>query len=378
MIIWISMILNLTLPANLKIHYIDIGQGDACLIEAEQNCYLVDAGVDRSDDKLLNYLNSVGVDTIDAALMTHPDYDHYGEFQDLIESGVVILRFIRNSDHKDNITFLNLLATLEYYQITLDTVDYTDSLNWNLETEILSPNYNNGFGGYNNNSIVFRLNYGQIKFLFTGDSETENNNYLINNYNMDIDVLKVSHHGSSNGTDLNFINSTTPRVSVVSSGINNYGHPSHDVINLLRSGGNWVYSTADDCSTWVGNGSSDYSVDDDVVVETDGVRIWVNGVLVYDPTVVEEQINSTVQYFSCSNFIINQRFDFSLALTEKSNFSLEIYNISGQKIDEFLVNDLGAGQYNFNMNLEDITPGIYLLKANFNRSSISKSLIFLE
>ncbi|MGC9366468.1 MAG: MBL fold metallo-hydrolase [bacterium] len=373
----IFLMINLILVNNLKVHFIDIGQGDACLIETGQSYYLVDAGVDRSDDKLLNYLNSVGVDTIDAGLMTHPDYDHYGEFQDLIESGVVLLRFVRNKDHKDNITFLNLLATLANYQIPVDTVDYTDSLNWGLETQILSPNYNNGFGGYNNNSIVFTVNYGQIKFLFTGDSETENNNYLINNYNMDIDVLKVSHHGSTNGTDLNFISSTTPLISVVSSGINNYGHPSHDVISLLRIGGSLVYSTADDCSTWVGNGSSDYSVDDDVVVETDGVRIWVNGVLVYDPTVVEE-VYSPDQDFSCSNFVINQRFEFRLDLSESCNFSLEIFNISGQKIDEFAINDLGIGEYNFNMNLENAAAGMYLLKVNFNRTTISKSLILLE
>lgn len=375
---WFLLVINMLLVSNVKVHYIDIGQGDACLVDYEGHYYLVDAGVNRSDDKLLNYLSSLGVDTLDAALMTHPDYDHYGEFQDLIESGVVVLKFIRNKDHKDNITFLNLLTTLENYQIPVDTVDCNDSLNWWLETQILSPNYNNNFTGYNNNSIVFKLNYGQIEFLFTGDSETENNNYLINSFDLNIDVLKVSHHGSSNGTDLNFIFETTPLISVVSSGFNNYGHPSHTVIDMLKANGSWVYSTADDCSTWTGSGSIDYSVDDDVVVETDGIRIWVNGVLVYNPIAVAEEIHYVPAGFSCSNMVINHQFAFELILDNCSDLSVEIFNLSGQRIERFSVSRIPAGNHRYSLNLEDIEPGIYLMKAKFGDTHISKRLILLD
>jgi len=286
---------NCTYPqetlSKMTVHFIDIGQGDATLIQNAGKNYLIDSGRLRSDKKLLNYLRSINVDTLQACLMTHPDYDHMGAFEGLIDSNIVINRFVMNRDTTTSAAFANLLLSLHTNNISIDTVETNIDLGWNFYTQVLSPDYvNNDFNDVNENSIVFKAQYGDISFLFTGDSEIENNTYLMANYLLDIDVLKVSHHGAINGTNDLFLEATTPEVSVISAGNNSYGHPDEIVLNMLDSIGSQVFCTADDYNTWFNevetpedpvNGSDDISVDDDIILETDGITIWVNGVAVY-------------------------------------------------------------------------------------------------
>lgn len=288
---------------NMKIHFIDIGQGDATLIQNDGKNYLIDSGRLRSDKKLLNYLRSKNVDTLQTCLMTHPDYDHIGAFEGLIDSNIVINRFVMNRDTTESASFANLLLSLHTNNIPIDTVESNIDLGWNFYTEVLSPDYANNFNDLNENSIVFKAQYGNISFLFTGDSEIENNAYLIDNYDIDIDVLKVSHHGADNGTNDLFLDATTPLVSFISAGNNSYGHPDEIVLNMLDSIGSQVFSTADDYDTWFYeeetpedplNGSDDISVDDDIILETDGNTIWVNGEVVYSLGIPMNLITTSV------------------------------------------------------------------------------------
>jgi len=355
---------------NMTIHYIDIGQGDSELIQYQNINYLIDSGVNRSDNKLISYLDSIGVDTIHAVLMTHPHYDHYGEFEDLIESGVVVLKFIRNKDYQSNSSFQSLLTTLQNYNIPIDTVDYLDSLKWIVETDILSPDYNNNFSGYNNNSIVFIMEFESLKFIFTGDSETENNNYLINNYNIDIDVLKVNHHGADNGTNYNYLQAMSPIISVISSGANSYGHPSHNVIDMINNTGSLFYSTTDDCSTWTGNGSNDYSVNDDIVLETDGFKIWINGQLVYTPSGSEERQEVLTEKNIIFNVSPNParnycHINFDVSGDDPQPVRLKLYNINGQLIETLINEILPVGFYSIEKRIEN--TGVYFFHLSIDK-----------
>jgi hypothetical protein len=171
------------------------------------------------------------------------------------------------------------MALLSARNIPVQIVDANSNLNWAVDTDILNPpplrlSDNDG-------SLVVKMQYGDISFLFTGDIETASNNYLVNNYDMNIDVLKVSHHGSINGTTQAFLNEATPAISVISSGNNSFGHPSYTVTEMLQNIGSQIYSTADDWNTWTSTGSSDLTEDDDIVLETDGSHIWKNGILVW-------------------------------------------------------------------------------------------------
>lgn len=265
---------------TIKVHYIDVRQGDSILIQRGGANYLIDSGKDLTDNKLVTYLQSQNVTHLDACLITHPDFDHYGEFMDLVRSNAVTTdRFVKNSDAFTSISGLALMDTLAARNIPVDIVNASTVLNWSIDTEILNPQPTRL--SENDNSIVLKMLYGNVSFLFTGDIEYATNASLINNYDMNIDVLKVSHHGSINGTTAAFLAEATPAISVISTGNNSFGHPSYSVISMLQAIGSLTYSTADDWNTWTGNGSSDLTEDDDIILETDGTNIWKNGTWVW-------------------------------------------------------------------------------------------------
>ena len=255
------------------------------------------------------------------------------------------------------------LNTLQNYNISINTVDYLDSLEWIIETDILSADYNN-------NSIVFIMDFGSLKFIFTGDNETENNNYLINNYNIDIDVLKVNHHGGNNGTNYNYLQAMSPIVSVISSGANSYGHPSHDVIDMINNTGSLFYSTTDDYSTWTGNGLNDYSVNDDVVLETDGFKIWINGQLVYTPSGFEERQEVLTEENIIFNISPNParnycHINFDVSGDDPQSVRLKLYNINGQLIETLINEILPVGFYSIEKRI--VNTGVYFFQLSIDK-----------
>lgn len=368
---------------NLKIHFIDVMQGDAILIQYEEANYLIDSGKNRSDDKLLNYLQENGVNTIQAILLTHPDYDHLGEFEDLIESeSFQIEKFIKNQDTATTLSYGRLMDDLQSYGIPLQIVDYQSDLNWNVETDILSPNYENDFDSANENSIVIKLQFGEISFLLMGDSEEDNNNDLLNQYDMNIDILKVSHHGAVNGTNQAFIDETTPAISILSSGNNSYGHPALSVTQMLLDSDSFVFSTADDYLTHT-NGSDDVTADDDILVETDGSSVWVNEELVI-AGILDNDIVDLHSGLNLTNYPnpFNPTTGFSFSLAEQSRVSLSIYNIKGQKVKQLVANTFAAGKQSITWNGSDdsgnpVSSGVYYyrLKVNDEYDLIQKCLL---
>jgi len=349
----------------MKVHFIDVRQGDAILIQYGGENYLIDSGKNLSSDKLINYIDSVGVMVLECCLITHPDFDHYGEFEDLIESGIcTINKFIVNKDTSYNVTYQTLMDLLYTENIPVDSVDFQDDLEWTMTTDILSPDYTNGFTGNNDNSIVIKLSLGEIDFLLTGDSCEDNNQYLIDNYDLDIEVLKVSHHGGLNGTSAMFLANTTPIISVISSGNNSYGHPSAEVIGLLQDMDSHIYSTADDWNTWWingGNGSSDVSLNDDIIVQTDGVSIWVNEQLVWTNYSVQQDNNSACMFEVFPN-PCNGSMKVRFNSKQDTPVSIHVYDIKGKIVHHLLNNHVMFGNHELIWNVENITSGIYFCK----------------
>ncbi|MDD3235240.1 MAG: MBL fold metallo-hydrolase [Candidatus Cloacimonetes bacterium] len=300
---------NVTTPngtsERIKVHYIDVKQGDSMLVQRGTHNYLIDSGKDLSTNKLITYLQGLGVTHLDAMLVTHPDSDHYAEFEDLLQSGILTVdRFIKNRDNSDAAAWARLMAELNTQGIPIEIVNSSNSLNWVLDTQILNPPPVRSVD--NDNSIVFKMTYGNLSFLFTGDMEVATNNYITNTFDVNCDILKVAHHGSINGTTATFLNEATPAISIISCGNNSFGHPSYTVIDMLEAAGSLIYSTADDWNTWTGSGSNDDTDDDDIVLETDGTNVWKNGDLVwtkpgvYISTPVNISISATVNSVSLS------------------------------------------------------------------------------
>ncbi len=366
---------------NLKVHFIDVKQGDAMLIQYGGENYIIDSGKNLSSNKLINYVDSVGVTTLNACLITHPDFDHYGEFEDLIESGLFnIERFIRNKNISTNVSYIRLMNLLQTENIPVDSVDHENDLNWSMTTDILSPNYDNGFSGTNNNSIVIKMSLGEIDFLFTGDSVEDNNQYLLDTYDLDIEVLKVSHHGGIDGTSEAFLAEVTPIVSVISSGNNSYGHPSQTVIGLLEDIGTLIYSTADDWNTWWingGNGSDDISLDDDVLVETDGENIWVNNELVWSSFAIDEEYVDNAFLRSFPN-PFKKSVAIQYSVKQGGDVKIDVYDLRGKLVKRLLNESKSTGSYEVKWNSEGMRSGIYFCRFVQGNKEEVKKLILLN
>lgn len=193
--------------------FFDVGQGDSCLIHGINNEYniLIDTGgniyTDIAKKRLIPYFEKEGIRKLDLVIISHLDYDHYGALDSLVNN-FKVEKIISDNNYK-NIYFKKLNI---------------ENLN----------NYYSEVDDENTKSSVLLFDYLELKFLMMGDAPIEIEKKIINDYDLDIDVIKVGHHGSKTSTSFNFINEIKPEIAIISVGKNNnYGHPNKEVINCL-------------------------------------------------------------------------------------------------------------------------------------------------
>jgi competence protein ComEC len=235
------------LPDNkLSILMIDVGQGDATLIKTPDNkTILIDAGLaafyfDYGERVILPLLDHLGIDKVDYGFVSHLDSDHYGGFISLIQNdkiGEIYKPALDTSVSKD-------MKFEKYLREESMKISYYDSqklLFRNCRMYFLSDKEGNEVYNFssNNRSGVIKLVYGNCSFLLTGDAESRVENILVNDYQnfLNVDVLKVGHHGSKTSTSEKFFNYTSPEYALISAGIKNkFGHPHSSVISRLNDG----------------------------------------------------------------------------------------------------------------------------------------------
>ena len=236
-----------TNPNEMKVHFIDVGQGDSILIQVNYKNILIDSGPKDEKDKLVKYLNSLNIQQFDYVIATHPHEDHIGNMAYIINN-YKVLNFYSPKIDNNTTSFENMAESLSRKNLKIKVLKANTStinLGKNTLVETFSPNldyYNN----LNNYSPIIKISYGHTSFLFTGDAEEEIEQEIItNNFNLKSDVLKVSHHGSSTSTTKSFLDSVKPKIAVISVGKNNsYGHPTKDTLNKLKE--SKVYRTDTD------------------------------------------------------------------------------------------------------------------------------------
>lgn len=245
---------------DLKAHFIDVGQGDAILLEysTTQKKYniLIDSGDWRSS-AAVNYLNQLNTKDIDLLVGTHPHADHIGQMDRII-----------NEFNVDEVWMSGEIATTQVFERTINAieknnVDYYEPRSGEefaigpLDIKVLAPKDNNN--NLNNSSIVFKATYGKTSFLFTGDAEKSSEQTMLNSgENLKADILKLGHHGSDTSSTPSFVDAVNPEVGIISVGKkNSYGHPSASVIDQMKKRKIDLYSTSN-------NGT--------VVVKTDGQK----------------------------------------------------------------------------------------------------------
>ena len=240
------------------ITYLDVGQGDSCLIRVFNKNVLIDTGgkiynkkekwkqrkkeYNIADNITIPYLKSVGVKKIDYLILTHGDFDHMGEASNLTKKfNVKKVIFNNDSYNKLETSFIKILKKkkIKYYH-NVEKIKLQKSVLYFLNTKI--------YDNENDNSNVVYTEINNYKFLFMGDAGINKERDILKKYNLqDIDVLKVGHHGSKTSSSKDFIDEINPRFSIISVGKNNrYGHPNIKVLKKLED--SKIYRTDKDGS----------------------------------------------------------------------------------------------------------------------------------
>ena len=232
-------------PDTLTVHFIDVAHADGMLIECNGHFALVDAGMADTSDRVVNYLASRGVEKLDLVVGTHPHADHIGGMPDVLANYPV-----------DNVWF----SAIPYTNYTV--TNFLNSVRWR-GRQVVRPANGTVFdlGGatitvlgpirdnhedVNDISLVLMVQYGDVRFLLTGDMESIAEKELVESgADLKADVLKVGHHGSYSSTSYIFLREVMPTYAVISLAAGNeYGHPHDEPMSRLRDAEVIIYQTA--------------------------------------------------------------------------------------------------------------------------------------
>jgi competence protein ComEC len=218
----------------LRVTFIDIGQGDSELIQLEDHAILIDSGEYEKRSVVIDTLKSLGVEKLDYCIATHPHTDHMGSMSAVIEAFDVERVMMPNAT-ATTVAFERLLRAIQSKSLTIDRPAPGAVIEaGGIKLQIFAPN-SEKYADVNNYSIVARLDYYDTSFLFTGDAEAlSENEMLAKGFDLDTDVLKIGHHGSSSSTSANFLDKVTPAMAVISCAAgNSYGHPHRETLAIL-------------------------------------------------------------------------------------------------------------------------------------------------
>lgn len=240
-----------TVTGQLKVHYIDVGQGDSILVQHGDKNMLIDTGTNASTNSLMSYLQKQNIKKLDYLVLTHPHEDHIGGADAVIKAfdiGTVYMPKVTTTTK----TFKDVVAAMQAKGLKATSPNPGDTFKFGDASCTILGSINSNKDDLNTYSIVLKLAFGDNKFLFTGDAQTSNEQDMINKgYDLSADVLKVGHHGSYTSTSDAFLDKVNPKYAVISCGKgNDYGHPHKETMDKLQAKSIPVYRT-DECGTIV-------------------------------------------------------------------------------------------------------------------------------
>ena len=232
--------------APLSVSFIDVGQGDAILVQNERKNVLIDAGTYNRGSDVHEFITTVGnVDTLHTIIATHPHADHIGGLIHIIDN-IPVLEVIDPGVTHTTATYQDYITAIETNDInhTIGRAGMTRELCDITVMRIVHP-VEPSEDHLNNSSIVAHVTNGTHSFLFTGDTEAEAEAEMLQRGEyVRADVLKVGHHGSRTSTTAAFLNVVRPQIAVVMCGEGNrYGHPHTEVTERLEAIGTEVYQS---------------------------------------------------------------------------------------------------------------------------------------
>ena len=247
---------------EMRVHFIDVGQGDCILIELPDGKIMLVDGGDRgakTEKTVLRYLNALKIDVIDYLLITHAANDHCGAIGEVVRMKKVLNAYLPASYDITSGSYAEAYVELSRGNCQLlesnRTIRLSQSGKFPYTLSFLYPYTENEEGEENENSAVFWLDYQGVSFLFTGDAPKEVEETLLRDDGLGLlegsgaqlsstEILKVSHHGSAGASSLEFLSYLNLQTAVISCGKDNaYGHPNELVLEKLNLLGVDVYRT---------------------------------------------------------------------------------------------------------------------------------------
>ena len=229
--------------SGLSVHFIDVGQADCALLECDGQTMLIDGGNVGDSSLVVSYLKGQEIDRLDYMVCTHAHEDHVGGLSGPLNTCAVGQVFAPVTEYESE-AFEDFVKYTQKQglEVTVPEVDSTFTLGEAMVT-VLGPRRE--YDETNNTSIVLRVDYGETSFLFTGDMEkAAEEDLLAAGCDLDVDVLKVGHHGSETSSSYVFLREVMPEYAVISCGVDNsYGHPHKEAVAHLMECGARILRT---------------------------------------------------------------------------------------------------------------------------------------
>ncbi len=249
-VVWAPIVLRSLNAAPLQATFLDVGQGDCCVVELPGGAtVLVDAGdysVRAGERMVVPFLESRGIDYLDAVIVTHPDADHIGGLP-AVFNDLVVEWLLEGPAINPTSIYQRLTDAARREGARQDRVFAGDRIEMPSGAQIrfLHPPRQAAYSQRNNLSLVLKIEAGSCWILIAGDIEAEaERDLLASGADLACDVLKVAHHGAASATSDAWIARTRPRLAVISCGAGNpFGHPSPEVLERLTSAGATVLRT---------------------------------------------------------------------------------------------------------------------------------------
>ncbi len=246
-VVSILFVLVLFLTKNTKpkivltqVSMFDVGQGDSFFIQTTNGKQmLIDGGKDATVLGELSKVMPWNDRSIDIVLATHPDMDHIGGLDEVLKRYKVDM-FVTSEVGGETDEYKNLMKLVESKKIPAYFLRSGMKINFSSAEyfEVLFPDRDVKGWETNTGSVVGKFVSGTRSILFTGDSPAPIEQYLSAKYKngeLDVDILKLGHHGSRTSTTSAYLKATTPSLALISAGKNNsYGHPHKEVLDLLK------------------------------------------------------------------------------------------------------------------------------------------------
>lgn len=251
---------------ELMLFMFDVGQADSFLLVQDGKTALIDCGTKETGKDVVNYLNQLGIKQIDYLFGTHPHDDHMGGMYDVI-TNISIGKIILPEVEKGKVTtnwYMKLMRAIGELGYDIETATYGTTYELgNASMKIIGPISKPKDDNLNNYSTIFKVSFGEMDVIMTGDAEKEvEDQILALGEDIEAEILKAGHHGSNTSTSETFLKSISPDYVLISTEVGNrYRHPTKSTMEKLKENDVEVYRTDENGTVIATITSDDVSFD---------------------------------------------------------------------------------------------------------------------